>query len=144
VALSGPARLAGSALAIYGAGWNPKPEQKSMTATNALADVVLASMLACWSGVAFGEIDCNKRCGTDYKSGCYDRCRADRGAEQKESLRQIDPKLAAAVEKRFPKIDEIEFFIGDPDSVTVYTPDTIWGCNVTRRPLRLHCRTRHQ
>jgi hypothetical protein len=79
----------------------------------AILAVTAAAFLACWSGVAFGEIDCNKCCGNDYKSGCYDRCRADRGAEQKEALRQIDPKLTAAIEKRFPKIDEIEFFIDD-------------------------------
>src|SRR5262245_36304777 len=118
-----------------------------MTATKfALAGVAaVASMLACWSGVVFGEINCNERCGNDYKSGCYDRCRADRGAEQKEALRQIDPKLAAAVEKRFRQIEEIEY-CGDPQclNISIYTPDTIWACDITRNPLKLRCRIRHQ
>jgi hypothetical protein len=111
----------------------------------ALAGMAVASMLACWSGGAFGEIDCNKLCGNDYKSGCYDRCRADRGAEQKEALRQIDPKLAAAVEKRFRQIEEIEY-CGDPQcpEISIYTPDRIWACDVARNPLKLRCRTRHQ
>src|SRR5262245_42181641 len=121
-----------------------------MTATKfALAGVAaVASMLACWSGVVFGEINCNERCGNDYKSGCYDRCRADRGAEQKEALRKIDPELTAALEKRFQKIEEIEGIEDCGDRrclfVSVYTPTSIWACDVTRKPLKLRCRTRHQ
>jgi len=111
----------------------------------AIAARAVAAFLACFSGVAFGEIDCNERCGNDHKSGCYGRCRADRGAEQKGALRQIDPKLAAAVERRFRQIEEIEY-CGDPQcpDISIYTPDRIWTCVVTRQPLRLRCRTRHQ
>src|SRR5262245_23464979 len=123
-----------------------RPE--SMNASKFAPAVAAASMLACWSGVAFGEIDCNKRCGNDYKPGCYDRCRADRGAEQKEALRKIDPELTAALEKRFPKIEEIEGTENCGDRrclfVSVYTPTSIWACDVTRKPLKLRCRTRHQ
>jgi hypothetical protein len=110
--------------------------------------VLIAAALACWSGQAFGEINCIQRCGNDYQSSCYAHCYLERGAEQKEALRKIDPKLAAALEKRFPKIEDIEGGECDEQqcsSVSVYTPHGILGCNVTRRnPMRLRCRYRHQ
>jgi hypothetical protein len=114
----------------------------------AIAALAVAAVLACSSGGAFGEIDCSKRCGNDYQTGCYARCRLERGAEQKEALRKIDPKLTAALEKRFPKIEEIEGIedCGDRQCsfVSVYTPTLIWACDVTRNPVKLRCRPRHQ
>jgi hypothetical protein len=101
--------------------------------------LMVAAVLACWSGEAFGEIDCNKRCGNDYKSGCYDRCRADRGAEQKEALRQSDPKLAAAVEKRFRQIEEIELADDDPldlVDLSLYTKQDL-GLRCRAQPLEV-------
>jgi hypothetical protein len=111
--------------------------------------ILLGSILACWSGGAVGEIDCNERCGDDYYSGCYNRCRLEHGAEQKEALRKVDPKLTAALEKRFPQIEELEWFEEDCRDhqcsfVTVYTGTGILGCAVTRRnPVKLRCRYRH-
>jgi hypothetical protein len=112
----------------------------------AIAAGAVAAFLACWSGRAFAEIDCQKRCGNDYR--CYEPCRLERGAEQKEALRKIDPELTTALEKQFPKIEEIEGIEDCGDRrcsfVSVYTPRTIWACDVRRTPVRLRCRPRHQ
>jgi hypothetical protein len=85
--------------------------------------MLIVLLLTAAPAEAFGEIDCNNRCGDDYKSGCYDRCRLERGAEQQEALRKIDPELTAALERRFPKIEEIEH-CGDSQcsDISIYTP----------------------
>jgi hypothetical protein len=83
----------------------------------AIAAVALASVLACWSGGAFGQ-----------------------------TLDAAPPEVLAALKKRFPQIDELEGYACDKRgcSVSVYTPDLIWVCDFTIKPVKLRrCRTRH-
>jgi hypothetical protein len=64
-----------------------------------------------------------------------------------ETLRLNDPKLFAALQKRFPRIERVEETDDCPNCswISVYTPDRIWACDVTRRKsIKLCCRTRHQ
>jgi hypothetical protein len=103
----------------------------------------LTAVLACWSGVAFGETRCDERCRADIETTLA--ARAELLARDKEDLRQSDPKLLAVLEKRFPKMEEIERCGDDQCSwISVYTPSRIWACDITRNPLKLRCRTRHQ
>ena len=46
-------------------------------------------------------------------------------------LAQDNPRLLAALQKRFPKIDEIECD-WMPDLVSIDTPSAIWACDVRR------------
>jgi hypothetical protein len=105
--------------------------------------LALTAVLACWSGVAFGETRCDERCRADIETTLA--ARAELLARDKEDLRQSDPKLLAVLEKRFPKMEEIERCGDDQCSwISVYTPSRIWACDITRNPLKLRCRTRHQ
>jgi hypothetical protein len=111
----------------------------------ALAGMAVASMLACWSGGRSGRSIAISVAAMIINQVATTAAALIAVRNQKEALRQIDPKLAAAVEKRFRQIEEIEFCDAPQwPKISIYTPDRIWACDVTRNPLKLRCRTRHQ
>ena len=65
----------------------------------------------------------------------------------KEVLQKSDPELLRALQKRFSQIDDIEGLEDCANKcsfISIYTPRAIWACTVTRNPMKLRCRTRHQ
>ena len=59
---------------------------------------------------------------------------------------EAPPEVLAALKKRFPQIDELEGYFCDRRecSVSVYTPDSIWLCDFTIKPVKIRrCRRRH-